>query len=161
MKICSSSWEAPCRFLSLLPILLFPPSPFVFSPSSDLSVTLFPVTFHFLHSFSHFSLIPPLLFVFSFPRVSSPSFLFSLPLFSHFLPLFHLLIFPHLLIFCFFTLLFLLLPASLFSFFHLFPLFLYLSHLLFPFYHLINFIFLQLFLYIVLLSCHLFLSLFS
>lgn len=109
MKICSSSWEASCPFLSLLLLLLLFLLPLLspLFPQISLPIfhfALFPFLLHFtlflLHSFSHLfskpSLYPSLIaftsFHFFFPP--SASFLF---LFSSFLP-FHLLLSPHLLL---------------------------------------------------------------
>lgn len=109
MKICSSSWEASCPFLSLLLLLLLFLLPLLFPLFPQISLpifhfVLFPFLLHFtlflLHSFSHLfskpSLYPSLIAFTSFHFFLPPSasFLF---LFSSFLP-FHLLLSPHLLL---------------------------------------------------------------
>lgn len=94
MKICSSSWEASCPFLSLLLLLLLfllPPL-FPLFPQISLPIfhfVLFPFLLHFtlflLHSFSHFfskpSLYPSLI---AFTSLHFISFFLPLPLFSFF-----------------------------------------------------------------------------
>lgn len=109
MKICNSSWEASCPFLSLLLLLLLFLLPLLFPLFPQISLpifhfVLFPFLLHFtlflLHSFSHLfskpSLYPSLIAFTSFHFFLPPSasFLF---LFSSFLP-FHLLLSPHLLL---------------------------------------------------------------
>lgn len=94
MKICSSSWEASCPFLSLLLLLLLFLLPLLFPLFPQISLpifhfVLFPFLLHFtlflLHSFSHLfskpSLYPSLIsFLFASLCLFSLSFLFLPPL---------------------------------------------------------------------------------
>lgn len=88
MKICSSSWEASCPFLSLLLLLLLFLLPLLFPLFPQISLPIFHfVLFPFLLFCSYFILSPTSFLNLPFTQVSSPSlhfisFFLPLPLFS-------------------------------------------------------------------------------